>query len=111
MNEKALKFEEKKYDDQRADMKKAEKAAKEEAKEAKKAEKEAKKQEKEDDGSAHGIKGQPWTTINKYNVDVDKALEKKVDSRLTSNENEMLEKISNGTFDWSNYDIKKHTPS
>lgn len=95
--EKQLKFEEKKYDDQRADMKKAEK--------------EAKKQEKETENPAHAIKGQSWLTFNKYNVNVDPALSKKVDDRLTANENEMFERISSGNFNWDDYDIRKHTPS
>lgn len=95
--EKQLKFEEKKYLDQRADMKKAEK--------------EAKQQEKETENPAHAIKGQNWVTINGYNVDVDPALSKKVDDRLTANENEMFERISSGNFNWDDYDIRKHTPS
>ena len=64
-------------------------------------EKESKKQNKDD------LK----LTFNKYNVNVDPALSKKVDDRLTANENEMFEKISSGNFDWDNYDIRKHTPS
>jgi hypothetical protein len=95
--EKQLKFEEKKYADQRSDMKKAEK--------------EAKQQEKETENPAHAIKGQSWVTFNNYNVDVDSALSKKVDDRLTANENEMFERISSGNFNWDDYDIRKHTPS
>ena len=64
-------------------------------------EKESKKQNKDD------LK----LTFNKYNVNVDPALSKKVDDRLTANENEMFEKISSGNFDWDNYDIRKHTQS
>ena len=66
-----------------------------------KIEKESKKQNKDD------LK----LTFNKYNVNVDPALSKKVDDKLTANENEMFEKISSGNFDWDNYDIRKHTPS
>ena len=66
-----------------------------------KTEKESKNQNKDD------LK----LTFNKYNVNVDSALSKKVDDRLTANENDMFEKISSGNFDWDNYDIRKHTPS
>ena len=66
---------------------------------ANKTEKESKKQNKDD----------LELTFNKYNVNVDPALSKKVDDRLTANENEMFEKISSGNFDWDNYDIRKHT--
>ena len=68
---------------------------------AKEENRESKKQDKDD------LK----LTFNKYNVNVDPALSKKVDDRLTANENEMFEKISSGNFDWDNYDIRKHTPS
>ena len=66
-----------------------------------KTEKESKKQNKDE----------LETTFNKYNVNVDSALSKKVDDRLTANENEMFEKISSGNFNWDDYDIRKHTPS
>ena len=66
-----------------------------------KTEKESKKQNKDD----------LELTFNKYNVNVDPALSKKVDDRLTANENEMFEKISSGNFDWDSYDIRKHTQS
>ena len=66
-----------------------------------KTEKESKKQNKDE----------LETTFNKYNVNVDSALSKKVDDRLTANENDMFEKISSGNFNWDDYDIRKHTPS
>ena len=97
--EKEFDFQKKMYNDQQ-------KAAKEEKREAKAAAKEEKKQEKE-----QKKKDELETTFNKYNVNVDPALSKKVDDKLTANENEMFEKISSGNFDWDNYDIKKHTPS
>lgn len=97
--EKEFDFQKKMYNDQQ-------KAVKEEKREAKAAAKEEKKQEKE-----QKKKDELETTFNKYNVNVDPALSKKVDDRLTANENEMFEKISSGNFDWDNYDIRKHTPS
>ena len=65
LEDKTLKFEQQKYNDQRNDAKKAEKAAKEEAKEAKKAAKaeakEAKKAAKEDDNDGYEkVKGKEY---------------------------------------------------
>ena len=106
-NDRRLKVKLEKKDTKLADNKNndQQKAAKEEKREAKAAAKEenreSKKQNKDD------LK----LTFNKYNVDVDSALSKKVDDKLTANENEMFEKISSGNFDWDNYDIRKHTPS
>ena len=81
------------------------KIAKEEKREAKVAAKEDKRETKKQEKDNLEI------TFNKYNVNVDSALSKKVDDRLTANENEMFEKISSGNFNWDDYDIRKHTPS
>ena len=96
--EKEFDFKKKMYNDQQ-------KAAKEEKREAKAAAKEENRETKKQE------KDNLELTFNKYNINVDQALSKKVDDRLTANENEMFEKISSGNFDWDNYDIRKHTPS
>lgn len=96
--EKEFDFKKKMYNDQQ-------KAVKEEKREAKVAAKEENRESKKQN------KDDLELTFNKYNVNVDPALSKKVDDRLTANENEMFEKISSGNFDWDNYDIRKHTPS
>ena len=87
LEKKEAKLAENKYNDQKTDTKNTEK--------------ESKKQEKDN----------LELTFNKYNVNADSALSKKVDDKLTANENEMFEKISSGNFNWDDYDIKKHTPS
>jgi len=100
--EKEFDFQKKMYNDQqkaaKEEKREAKAAAKEEKREAKRQEKEQKNDELE-------------TTFNKYNVDTDAAMSKKVDDRLTANENEMFKKISSGDFNWDDYDIRKHTPS
>ena len=96
--EKEFDFQKKMYNDQQ-------KAAKEEKRESKAAAKEENRESKKQEKDNLEI------TFNKYNVNVDSALSKKVDDRLTANENEMFEKISSGNFNWDDYDIRKHTPS
>ena len=86
---------------EKKDTKLADNKNNDQQKAAKEENRESKKQDKDD------LK----ITFNKYNVNVDPALSKKVDDRLTANENEMFEKISSGNFDWDNYDIRKHTQS
>lgn len=128
--EKEFDFNKKMYNDQRADMKKAEKAAREEAKEIKKQENKA----YEKDQKHAEKKEENEITFNQYKLPKEtddynratswldndqefdsnnimmKMSSREIDKTLTANENKMFEAISNpnaydknGNFDWKYY--------
>jgi len=112
-NDKALEFEKQKYEDQK---RQAEETKKEEAREAKKesraekkAEREAKKAEREEEKRQE----EETPTTQQYKPDYETS-SRKVDERLTANEEAMFEAISNpnafdadGNFNWDEYDKRR----